>query len=327
MARSKSMLVAPRPPELPLPPLPSPSKSQVPSSMGQDADLDEHFQTRARKMPAKLDLQEDDESPRKRKKPGPKPKKKDVKETSRAKTTRSAKETKITKHSKPVKDPNPEGEPVLTEDEKAPSVHENWSRMPRYRRTGLSTWTPEEDELLVHYKEELNFSWKYIARLIGKTHSWQAVQMRYLRTHKPRNEVWTPADEARLVYMIKRDWDTRWKRISSDLGPAFNFERCRDKARELCNDMDSERQASLFQSDSDKKLMLVYMGLDSISYESDEESGEGENGEEEDCETDHENISKTEANNDESTTKVEKQNEEIIEGKDKIIKTTVKTTD
>ncbi|AOA64118.1 hypothetical protein PP7435_CHR3-0675 [Komagataella phaffii CBS 7435] len=149
---------------------------------------------------------------------------------------------------------------------------------PTFKREGhkvarIQKWTEEEDSLIIYYKEQMHYSWKSIAQLIGKTHSWQAVQMRYLRTHKLRNANWSEKDEIRLINTIKKDWNNRWKRISSDLGPAFTPERCQDKASKLVKAIESSYVSKLFEQSTaadniphNKKLMMIYRGIDVISY-------------------------------------------------------------
>ncbi|OWB78996.1 hypothetical protein B5S32_g3205 [[Candida] boidinii] len=177
-----------------------------------------------------------------------------------------------------------------------PNGNEKQRKKPK--KYQIQKWTREEDQLIIYYKEEMKLSWKSIAQLIGKRHSWQAIQMRYLRSHKSRNDSWTRHDEIRLINAIRRDWENRWRRISADLGPSFNSPRCISKATELCRHIDDERISKIFEikevnnyarsnntedfikacdikdTETHKKLMLVYMGLDAISYESDEEGEE-----------------------------------------------------
>ncbi|ODV87794.1 hypothetical protein CANARDRAFT_26001 [[Candida] arabinofermentans NRRL YB-2248] len=156
-------------------------------------------------------------------------------------------------------------------------------------------WTKAEDDAIVYYKEEMFYSWKSIEEVLHHRHTWQAIQMRYLRNYKSRNEEWSRYMEVKLVNAVRKDWENRWKRISADLSSTEGLitpDRCLFKNVELCKTIDEENVAKIFEtkeitqgyhishndikdSDSHKKLMLVYMGLDSISYESDEEGGGG----------------------------------------------------
>lgn len=134
-------------------------------------------------------------------------------------------------------------------------------------------WTQEEDNLIIRYKEERHLSWKRIASLLGGNRTWQAVQMRYLRTHKLRESPWSSKDADHLVESVKRDWEDRWKRIARDLGPSFSPQKCFDKIKSICIHGEDEFQSS--QHCDLKKLMLVYLGLDAIAYDSDDCSGFG----------------------------------------------------
>ncbi|KAG7755060.1 hypothetical protein KL931_005035 [Ogataea haglerorum] len=160
-------------------------------------------------------------------------------------------------------------------------------------QTRSRAWTKAEDDAIVYYKEEMKYSWKEIEKMLNGRHSWQAIQMRYLRNHKSRNDSWSRFMELRLVNAIRKDWENRWKRISKDLGNDLTVERCIMKNIELCKKMDDPIFGKMFSNkeitlgygnpnndikdeESHRKLMLVYMGLDSISYESDEgEQAEG----------------------------------------------------
>lgn len=156
-------------------------------------------------------------------------------------------------------------------------------------------WTKSEDDAIVYYKEEMKYSWKKIEELLDQKHSWQAIQMRYLRNHKSRNEEWSRFMEIKLINAVRKDWENRWKRISNDLGKDFGIERCINKNIEICKKMELPYYNNVFNnkditqgyenqfhdikdSEAHKKLLLVYMGLDSITYEdSDDEAGDFKN--------------------------------------------------
>jgi hypothetical protein len=164
-------------------------------------------------------------------------------------------------------------------------------RKPINRQT--KEWTKSEDDAIVYYKEEMKYSWKRIEELLDNKHSWQAIQMRYLRNHKSRNDEWSRYMEVKLVNAIRKDWENRWKRISADLGKDFGPERCVTKNIEICKKMELPYYNSVFankdivqgytnqfhdikDSEAHKKLLLVYMGLDSITYEESDEEGNKE---------------------------------------------------
>lgn len=156
----------------------------------------------------------------------------------------------------------------------------------------VSSWTKVEDDAIVYYKEEMKYSWKKIEELLEKKHSWQAIQMRYLRNHKSRNDEWSRYMEIKLINAIRKDWENRWKRISADLGKEFGTERCTTKNIEICKKMELPYYKSVFKNkeittgyknqfndikdaEAHKKLMLVYMGLDSITYEDSDNEDKG----------------------------------------------------
>lgn len=163
----------------------------------------------------------------------------------------------------------------------------------RKKRGNTVPWTKTEDDAIVYYKEEMRYSWKRIEELLKHRHSWQAIQMRYLRNHKSRNEEWSRYMEIKLINYVRKDWENRWKRISEALGSNFSVERCVNKNIEICKKMEMPYFASVFNNkqvtagyenpyhdikdaEQHKKLLLVYMGLDSITYDDTDEENEPE---------------------------------------------------
>lgn len=160
------------------------------------------------------------------------------------------------------------------------------------KKRRIYSWTKEEDEMIVYFKEDQKYSWKKIEEQLDFRHTWQAIQMRYLRNHKSRNEEWSRFMEVKMINAIRKDWENRWKRIGIELGRDFSPERCVQKNMELCKRMEMEYVKSIFQNkeitsgysnpfndisnaEAHKKLMLVYMGLDSISYDESDDEGNG----------------------------------------------------
>ena len=154
-------------------------------------------------------------------------------------------------------------------------------------------WTKMEDDAIVYYKEEMKYSWRKIEQLLDHRHTWQAIQMRYLRTHKSRNDEWSRFMEVKFTRAVQKDWENRWKRIAADLGPEFTAERCVTKNIDICKKIEYPNYASLFDNkvvqsqyegeyndikdpEAHKKLMLVYLGLDAISYDDSENEAQGE---------------------------------------------------
>ncbi|GME95939.1 unnamed protein product [Ambrosiozyma monospora] len=142
-------------------------------------------------------------------------------------------------------------------------------------------------------------SWRTIASKLEGRHSWQAIQMRYLRTHKSRGDSWSRFMEIRLIQAVKKDWEQRWKRISDELGKNFSMERCFNKNLDLCQKIDTPYVSKMFENqevlrnyvldkhdirdaETHKKLLMIYNGLDSITYDTDDdddENGKDDNGE------------------------------------------------
>lgn len=76
-------------------------------------------------------------------------------------------------------------------------------------------WLPEEDELMIHLKEERKLSWEQIAMLIPRT-TRNTCQMRYLRHYAYRNNPLDEPEARRLLECVRRDWENRWDRISAN---------------------------------------------------------------------------------------------------------------
>lgn len=167
------------------------------------------------------------------------------------------------------------------------------SKRRKFNTRNVTEWTKAEDDAIVYYKEEMKYSWKRIEALLEHKHSWQAIQMRYLRNHKSRNDEWSRFMEVKLINAIRKDWETRWKRIGSELGRDFTPERCINKNIEICKKMELPYYHQVFNNkdilqgyknqfndikepEAHKKLLLVYMGLDSITYEDSDNDEEGE---------------------------------------------------
>lgn len=86
-------------------------------------------------------------------------------------------------------------------------------------------WTPTDDRLILYLKEIEGLTWKESALMIRYRHSWQAVQMRYLRTLCRLTGKWTQQETEQLEGIVARDWAGRWKRIATEMGPQFPVER------------------------------------------------------------------------------------------------------
>ncbi|ANB13437.1 Myb-related protein A [Sugiyamaella lignohabitans] len=98
--------------------------------------------------------------------------------------------------------------------------------------TEFHRWTEQDDMLISYLKEEKEFSWRRIAEAIQGRHTWQAIQMRYLRSLKNRYAPFTEEEEGKLEEAILNDWRGRWKRVSFEMGPSFSEERVIRKCME-----------------------------------------------------------------------------------------------
>ncbi|CAN6626776.1 hypothetical protein TRVA0_011S00452 [Trichomonascus vanleenenianus] len=87
-------------------------------------------------------------------------------------------------------------------------------------------WCERDDYIISVLKEAYDFPWRRIATFIDNRHSWQAVQMRYLRTLKNRNQLFNAEESKRFLVCLKRDWETRFHRIACEMGNGFSVKRC-----------------------------------------------------------------------------------------------------
>lgn len=104
---------------------------------------------------------------------------------------------------------------------------EYWSPTPHSR------WAERDDDVIAYLKEARGMSWKDISLFINGHRSWQAVQMRYLRSLKNRCIDFTADEVHRLNQVMIKDWSSRWKRISVEMGPRFSEDRCKRKCLQL----------------------------------------------------------------------------------------------
>jgi hypothetical protein len=111
-----------------------------------------------------------------------------------------------------------------------------------------SRWTYQDDLLIAHLKEVKKCSWREIAEAIHRRHTWQAIQMRYLRSLKSRNNPFTPEEDQKFEIALINDWKTRWKRISADMGPAFSEDRCARRALQMAG-LDDMVKSELIEED------------------------------------------------------------------------------
>jgi hypothetical protein len=82
-------------------------------------------------------------------------------------------------------------------------------------------WTESDDDKVAFLREYGNLKWHEVTEFINGRHTPQAVQMRYLRSLKKRNDSLTPAEKAKLQKIVQEDYENRFKRISTQMGPSF----------------------------------------------------------------------------------------------------------
>lgn len=88
-------------------------------------------------------------------------------------------------------------------------------------KPAIRRWTESDDDKVAFLREYGNLKWHEVTEFINGRHTPQAVQMRYLRSLKRRNDTLTAAERAKLEKLIVEDYEGRFKRISTQMGPAF----------------------------------------------------------------------------------------------------------
>lgn len=88
-------------------------------------------------------------------------------------------------------------------------------------KSGIRRWTESDDDKVAFLREYGNLKWHEVTEFINGRHTPQAVQMRYLRSLKRRNDTLTAAEQAKLRRLVVEDYESRFKRISTQMGPSF----------------------------------------------------------------------------------------------------------
>lgn len=107
-----------------------------------------------------------------------------------------------------------------------PSLKRKAARTKKRNTTGGSVsavrkWTESDDDKVAFLREYGNLKWHEVTEFINGRHTPQAVQMRYLRSLKRRNDTLTPNEKAKLYKLVVEDYENRFKRISTQMGPSF----------------------------------------------------------------------------------------------------------
>ncbi|VVT56863.1 uncharacterized protein SAPINGB_P005350 [Magnusiomyces paraingens] len=88
-------------------------------------------------------------------------------------------------------------------------------------RSHARRWTESDDDKVAFLREYGHLKWHEVTEFINGRHTPQAVQMRYLRSLKRRNDQLTSEETAKLERLVTEDYETRFKRLSTAMGPAF----------------------------------------------------------------------------------------------------------
>lgn len=94
-------------------------------------------------------------------------------------------------------------------------------RSERDRKEGIRKWTQSDDDKVAFLREYGNLKWHEVTEFINGRHTPQAVQMRYLRSLKRRNDTLTDTEKAKLCKLVVEDYENKFKRISTQMGPSF----------------------------------------------------------------------------------------------------------
>ncbi|RPA87459.1 hypothetical protein BJ508DRAFT_320476 [Ascobolus immersus RN42] len=93
-------------------------------------------------------------------------------------------------------------------------------------------FTPEDDTLLVDLKENKALTWKQIAEYFpGRTSG--TLQVRYCTKLKAKTTQWTDETVNKLKNALTEYENDRWRIVSGKVGNGFSAAACKEKAREL----------------------------------------------------------------------------------------------
>ncbi|ODV58316.1 SANT/Myb-like DNA-binding domain-containing protein ASCRUDRAFT_72730 [Ascoidea rubescens DSM 1968] len=120
-----------------------------------------------------------------------------------------------------------------------------------------SRWTKADDDLLIYYKEQKNYSWREISLNLNNKYTWQSIQMRYLRTHKNRFKNWTVDDLKILKEIINDDWNNRFKRIHEKFNRSSKFHFSMDKLKNKLISINEKKFLNI-QNDKVDKVLLTF---------------------------------------------------------------------
>lgn len=90
-----------------------------------------------------------------------------------------------------------------------------------HSKAAIRRWTESDDDKVAFLREYGNLKWHEVTEFINGRHTPQAVQMRYLRSLKRRNDTLTPGERTKLKKLVEEDYESRFKRISTQMGPSF----------------------------------------------------------------------------------------------------------
>jgi hypothetical protein len=104
---------------------------------------------------------------------------------------------------------------------KRPSKKKDTKTKTNRTRPATKRWTESDDDKVAFLREYGNLKWHEVTEFINGRHTPQAVQMRYLRSLKRRNDVLTLEQRNKLTKVVEEDYNNRFKRISIAMGPSF----------------------------------------------------------------------------------------------------------
>lgn len=118
-------------------------------------------------------------------------------------------------------EPDSDDEYLETDGSPEPSGSTTTATGSRYKRSCARRWTESDDDKVAFLREYGHLKWHEVTEFINGRHTPQAVQMRYLRSLKRRNDKLTDEEESKLQRLVVEDYETRFKRLSTAMGPAF----------------------------------------------------------------------------------------------------------
>ncbi|ODQ63099.1 hypothetical protein NADFUDRAFT_48317 [Nadsonia fulvescens var. elongata DSM 6958] len=123
---------------------------------------------------------------------------------------------------------------LLMNSNTIPSISGYSKRHSMKSKPAKPKFTPDDDTLLIHLKEDQKYTWKQIAkRFPGRTPG--ALQVRYCTRLKNKNVVWEQEDLNAMRDVLEQYERDKWSLISQRLGGKFSSQKCKDKWNQIQN--------------------------------------------------------------------------------------------